>query len=110
MRPVPFLQLRFTHILLVVVHDNDRIIRPMLESNPEVSQLLDQRNHPLHHCLEMGEHIAHLQAVVQGMVPLVQELNGSESESEDSDSEYEEADDGPVAGPAGLDQPPAYAP
>jgi len=41
------------------------------------------------------------------LVP-IKELNGSESE--DSDSEYEEADDGPVAGPAGLDLPPAYIP
>jgi len=102
---------------------------------------------------ERGDVFAHLQAVVQGMVLLVQELahfrvalqhgvdnpivvldddeedmgeveleerygphwlvpieelNGSESE--DSDSEYEEAVGSPVAGPVGLDQPPAYAP
>jgi len=101
---------------------------------------------------ERGDVFAHLQAVVQGMVPLVQELahfrvalqhgadnpivvidddeedmgeaeleeryglhrlvpikelNGSDSEEED---ESEEEDDGPVAGPAGLDLPPAYAP
>jgi len=102
---------------------------------------------------ERGDVFAHLQAVVQGMVPLVQELahfrvalqHGADnpivvmdddeedmgeveleerygphrlvpieelngSESEDSDSEYEEAVGGPVAGPAGLDQPPAYVP
>jgi len=103
---------------------------------------------------ERGDVFAHLQAVVQGMVPLVQELahfrvalqhgadnpivvmdddeedmdeaeleerygphrlvpieelNGSDSEDSD-DSEYEEAVGGPVARPAGLDQPPAYAP
>ena len=100
---------------------------------------------------ERGDVFAHLQAVVQGMVPLVQELahfrvalqhradnpivvmddeeedmdeaeleeryrphrlvpieelNGLESEESDS----EEEDDGPVAGPAGLDLPPAYVP
>jgi len=99
---------------------------------------------------ECGDVFAHLQAVVQGMVPLVQELahfrvalqhgadnpivvmddeeedmgeveleerygphrlvpieelNRLDSEEED---ESEEEDDGPVAGPAGLDLPPPY--